>query len=123
MDDFLDFYRNVTYCDSYDENGFIGKWVDDGIWVDAEYIKLERAILCIGKSYPYPTDLPRDLVIGLYRIVELLMVSDWMNFDIQRINAEDESTIFERFERLKVVISQVLWGEDIQDIRFGYNPY
>ncbi|MGN5421728.1 Imm41 family immunity protein, partial [Neisseria meningitidis] len=32
-----DIIRNVPYFEGYDENSFIGKWYDDGVWDDEEY--------------------------------------------------------------------------------------
>ncbi|UNU73316.1 immunity 41 family protein [Moraxella nasovis] len=120
--DFLDFYRNITFSDNYDVNSFIGKWIDDAIWSDEEYIKLEKSLLTIQKAYPYPTDIPREIIISLYRIIELMMIPNWLDFDVEKSNLNDESDIFDRFERLKLVISYVLSGNDIQEIGFGYNP-
>ena len=47
MNDLKDFYRNITYCEEYDENSFIGKWLDYGEWADDEYWKLEQSLLKI----------------------------------------------------------------------------
>ena len=49
MNDLKDFYRNITYCEEYDENSFIGKWLDYGEWADDEYWKLEQSLLKIAK--------------------------------------------------------------------------
>lgn len=122
MSDFFDFYRNVTFSQYYDVNSFVGKWVDDGVWSDEEYVKLEKSLLNIQKEYPYPNDLPREMVVCLFRVIELMIVSNWLNFDIEKNNSNDSSDIFDRFERFKVVISCVLSGEDINEIEFGYNP-
>lgn len=123
MCNILDFYRNVTFSESYDENSFIGKWIDESTWSDREYVKLEQSILDIQKKYSYPTDIPREIIAFLYRIIELMMVPNWLDFNIEKSNIDDESDILDRFERFKVVISCVLSGEDINEIEFGYNPY
>ncbi|WP_126331185.1 Imm41 family immunity protein [Moraxella cuniculi] len=107
----------------YDVNSFIGKWVDDYVWCDSEYIKLEQSILNIQKVYPYPTDIPRDMIVFLYQIIDLMMITGWENFAIDKINADDQTDMYDRFERFKVVISCVLSGENINEIEFGYNPY
>jgi len=39
MCEFKDIIRNVPYFEGYDENSFIGKWYDDGVWDDEEYWK------------------------------------------------------------------------------------
>ncbi|VEG13551.1 Uncharacterised protein [Moraxella cuniculi] len=119
----IDFYRNVPMSIDYDVNSFIGKWVDDYVWCDSEYIKLEQSILNIQKVYPYPTDIPRDMIVFLYQIIDLMMITGWENFAIDKINADDQTDMYDRFERFKVVISCVLSGENINEIEFGYNPY
>ncbi|MDO4897048.1 MAG: Imm41 family immunity protein [Moraxella sp.] len=122
MNAFFDFFRNVTFSESYDETSFIGTWLDENFWSDEEYIKLEKSLLDIQKAYPYPTDIPRDIVIGLYRIIELMIIPNWLDFDVKKSNLDDESDIFDRFERFKVVMSCVLSGDDINQVEFGYNP-
>ncbi|WP_026212766.1 Imm41 family immunity protein [Faucicola boevrei] len=122
MNDFFDFYRNVTFSQNYDENSFIGKWIDYSIWSDEEYLKLENSLLNIQKEYPYPNDLPREIVVCLFRIIELMIVPNWLDFNIEKSNPNDSSDIFDRFERLKVISWCILSGNDIKEIEFGYNP-
>ena len=76
MNDLKDFYRNITYCEEYDENSFIGKWLDYGEWADDEYWKLEQSLLKIAKIYNSNKLVPQDILVGIMRIVELLMVPD-----------------------------------------------
>ncbi|MDM1031970.1 Imm41 family immunity protein [Neisseria meningitidis] len=45
MCEFKDIIRNVPYFEGYDENSFIGKWYDDGVWDDEEYWKLENDLI------------------------------------------------------------------------------
>ncbi|EPF57755.1 hypothetical protein NM2007461_0379, partial [Neisseria meningitidis 2007461] len=45
MCEFKDFRRNIPCFKEYDENSFIGKWYDDGVWDDEEYWKLENALI------------------------------------------------------------------------------
>ncbi|HFC6846710.1 TPA: Imm41 family immunity protein, partial [Neisseria meningitidis] len=65
MCEFKDFRRNIPCFEEYDENSFIGKWYDDGVWDDEEYWKLENDLIEVRKKYPYPMDIPRDIVIGI----------------------------------------------------------
>ncbi|MEF1793002.1 Imm41 family immunity protein, partial [Neisseria gonorrhoeae] len=65
MCEFKDIIRNVPYFEVYDENSFIGKWYDDGVWDDEEYWKLENDLIEVRRKYPYPMDIPRDIVIGI----------------------------------------------------------
>ena len=45
MCEFKDFRRNIPCFKEYDENSFIGKWYDDGVWDDEEYWKLENDLI------------------------------------------------------------------------------
>ncbi|EMS2963584.1 hypothetical protein KTT08_001981, partial [Neisseria gonorrhoeae] len=45
MCELKNFRRNITYFEGYDENSFIGKWYDDGVWDDEEYWKLENDLI------------------------------------------------------------------------------
>ena len=37
----VNFYRNTAFDDRYDENSFIGMILDNNLWSDDEYWKLE----------------------------------------------------------------------------------
>lgn len=77
--------------------------------------------MSIQKEYPYPSDIPREIFISLYKMIELMMVPNWLDFDIEK-SQSDDSDIFDRFERMKLMISCVLSGDNMQEIEFGYNP-
>ncbi len=51
MCEFKDIIRNVPYFEGYDENSFIGKWYDDGVWDDEEYWKLENDLIEVRRKY------------------------------------------------------------------------
>ncbi|MFQ1023866.1 Imm41 family immunity protein [Avibacterium paragallinarum] len=51
MKNLLNFYRNVTCFEEYDENSFIGRWLDYSEWDDEEYWKLEKDLLKIAYEY------------------------------------------------------------------------
>ena len=36
MCELKNFRRNITCFEGYDENSFIGKWYDDGVWDDTK---------------------------------------------------------------------------------------
>ena len=50
MCEFKDFRRNIPCFKEYDENSFIGKWYDDGVWDDEEYWKLENDLIKVRKN-------------------------------------------------------------------------
>lgn len=50
MCEFKDFRRNIPCFKEYDENSFIGKWYDDGVWDDEEYWKLENDLIEVRKN-------------------------------------------------------------------------
>lgn len=120
----LNFYRNVNLYDNdyYDSNSFIGKWIDDGIWHDKEYWKLDKDLEKIRDMYPYPADIPRDICTGLMRIAELMMVSNWKAFSIEGTQPLTEDSIYERFERLKFMLSAIFTGETLDISLFDYQP-
>ncbi|HFA3116574.1 TPA: immunity 41 family protein, partial [Neisseria gonorrhoeae] len=102
MCEFKDFRRNIPCFEEYDENSFIGKWYDDGVWDDEEYWKLENDLIEVRRKYPYPMDIPRDIVIGIGTIIEFLMVPNWKLFEIKASPwLPDSVGINERYERLK----------------------
>ena len=128
---FENFNRNITFLGEgiYDPNSFIGLWIDDGVWSDTEYWKLEKDLLSINFHYPTNTPIPRNILWGVMRITQLMMVSNWNNFSIYKpheLYTLDEDwgkpTIFDRYERFKYVLGILFTDEinlDAQD--FGYN--
>ena len=122
MNDLKDFYRNITYCEEYDENSFIGKWLDCGEWADDEYWKLEQSLLKIAKIYNSNKLVPQDILVGIMRIVELLMVPNWTLFSINPIDCKNkQADIYDRFERVKVLLSSLFMNDiDFKDYDFNY---
>ncbi|HGM2926821.1 TPA: immunity 41 family protein [Neisseria gonorrhoeae] len=121
MCEFKDIIRNVPYFERYDENSFIGKWYDDGVWDDEEYWKLENDLIEVRRKYPYPMDIPRDIVIGIGTIIEFLMVPNWKLFEIKASPwLPDSVGINERYERLKTMLRYIFTEKDIVNVQFDY---
>ncbi|EMR8495720.1 immunity 41 family protein [Neisseria gonorrhoeae] len=121
MCEFKDFRRNIPCFEEYDENSFIGKWYDDGVWDDEEYWKLENALIEVRKKYPYPMDIPRDIVIGIGTIIDFLMVPNWKLFEIKASPwLPDSVGINERYERLKTMLRYIFTEKDIVNVQFDY---
>ncbi|ENV6187046.1 TPA: immunity 41 family protein [Neisseria gonorrhoeae] len=121
MCEFKDFRRNIPCFEEYDENSFIGKWYDDGVWDDEEYWKLENALIEVRRKYPYPMDIPRDIVIGIGTIIEFLMVPNWKLFEIKASPwLPDSVGINERYERLKTMLRYIFTEKDIVNVQFDY---
>ncbi|MDO4907796.1 Imm41 family immunity protein [Neisseria sp.] len=123
MDKLDNFYRNITFSEKYDEKSFIYEWINNGIWCDEEYWKLEASLNHLKTQYPYPNDIPREICLGIVRIMELMMVPNWLDFEIQpSVNhpANTDATIYERFERLKFVCRSIFSGETCE--LFDYYP-
>ncbi|HEZ2310477.1 TPA: immunity 41 family protein [Neisseria meningitidis] len=121
MCEFKDIIRNVPYFEGYDENSFIGKWYDDGVWDDEEYWKLENDLIEVRKKYPYPMDIPRYVVIGISTIIDFLMVPNWKLFEIKASPwLPDSVGINERYERLKTMLRYIFTEKDIVNVRFDY---
>ncbi|HEZ1861598.1 TPA: hypothetical protein WHN39_002172, partial [Neisseria meningitidis] len=104
-----------------DENSFIGKWYDDGVWDDEEYWKLENDLIEVRKKYPYPMDIPRYVVIGIGTIIDFLMVPNWKLFEIKASPwLPDSVGINERYERLKTMLRYIFTEKDIVNVQFDY---
>ena len=128
---FENFNRNITFLGEgiYDPNSFIGLWLDEGVWSDIEYWKLEKDLLSINFHYPKNTPIPRNILWGVMRITQLMMVSNWNNFSIYKqhelYTLDDEwgvPSIFDRYERFKYILSILFTDEiNVDDQDFGYN--
>jgi hypothetical protein len=121
MCEFKDFRRNIPCFEEYDENSFIGKWYDDGVWDDEEYWKLENDLIEVRRKYPYPMDIPRYVVIGIGTIIDFLMVPNWKLFEIKASPwLPDSVGINERYERLKTMLRYIFTEKDIVNVQFDY---
>ncbi|KAB1859944.1 hypothetical protein F4W09_02140 [Acinetobacter tandoii] len=128
---FENFNRNITFLGEgiYDPNSFIGLWLDYCVWSDLEYWKLEKDLLSINFHYPKNTPIPRNVLWGVMRITQLMIVSDWDNFSILKeheLYTVDEDwgipTIYDRYERFKYVLGILFTDEtDLDHINFGYS--
>lgn len=123
--------RNITFLGEgiYDPNSFIGLWIDEGIWSDTEYWKLEKDLLSINFHYSNNIQIPREILTGVMRIIQLMIVPNWSEFTISEkyeLYTLDEEwgvpTIFDRYERFKYLLG-ILFTEEISlnDLDFGYN--
>ncbi|HFC7820451.1 TPA: immunity 41 family protein [Neisseria meningitidis] len=121
MCELKNFRRNITCFEGYDENSFIGKWYDDGVWDDEEYWKLGNDLIEVRKKYPYPMDIPRYVVIGIGTIIDFLMVPNWKLFEIKASPwLPDSVGINERYERLKTMLRYIFTEKDIVNVQFDY---
>ena len=115
------FKRNIPCFEEYDENSFIGKWYDDGVWDDEEYWKLENDLIEVRKKYPYPMDIPRYVVIGICTIIDFLMVTNWKVFEIKASPwLSDGVEINERYERFRTILRYIFTDIDIDNMKFDY---
>ncbi|ARU64622.1 hypothetical protein FWK45_03990 [Histophilus somni] len=119
MAEYADFYRNVTYSRLYDENSFIGRWLDYSEWNDDEYWKLEKDLINIAITYKNTKLIKQDILIGIMRIIELLIIPNWDSFTLL---TKDNSDIYDRYERFKYIISKIFTDENIDLDIFSYNP-
>ncbi|MGC6326734.1 Imm41 family immunity protein [Pasteurella multocida] len=117
MNELLDFYRNITFFEEYDENSFIGRWLDYSEWNDKEYWKLEKDLLKIAQMYRTTNEVFPDILIGVMRIIELLMIPNWNSFIISNSESFD---IYDRYERFKYIISILFNNKDVRLDGFSY---
>lgn len=121
MCELKNFKRNIPCFEEYDENSFIGKWYDDGVWDDEEYWKLENDLIEVRQKYPYPMDIPRSVVIGVCTVIDFLMVPNWNVFEIKASPwLSDSIGINERYERLRTILHYIFTDVDIDGIKFDY---
>lgn len=123
------FNRNITFLDDYDPNSFIGLWIDECVWSDTEYWKLEKDILSINYHYSNNKAIPRNILFGIMKITQLMIIPNWNDFSIYKpheLYTLDEDwgkpTIFDRFERFKYLLG-ILFTEEfsLEKMNFGYN--
>ncbi|QOW51418.1 hypothetical protein G0029_16605 (plasmid) [Acinetobacter sp. YH12138] len=123
------FNRNVTFLDDYDPNCFIGLWIDECVWSDKEYWKLEKDLLSINYHYSNNVAIPRNILCGIMRITQLMIIPNWNDFEIYKEHElytlnEDwvVPTIFDRYERFKYLLG-ILFTEEVslEKLDFGYN--
>ncbi|SUB34304.1 Uncharacterised protein [[Pasteurella] mairii] len=119
MDKLHDFYRNVTYFKQYDENSFIGRWLDYSEWNDVEYWKLENSLLEISNIYKIDKNIPADILMGVMRIIQLLIVPNWVDF---KVSNSENADIYDRYERFKYMISMLFSEDNIETRGFFYDP-
>lgn len=117
MNELLDFYRNITFFEEYDENSFIGRWLDYSEQNDKEYWKLEKDLLKIAQMYRTTNEVFPDILIGVMRIIELLMIPNWNSFIISNSESVD---IYDRYERFKYIISILFNNKDVRLDGFSY---
>ncbi|WKS98709.1 immunity 41 family protein [Gallibacterium salpingitidis] len=119
MDKLYDFYRNITYFEQYDENSFIGRWLDYSEWNDVEYWKLEKSLLEISNMYRIEKNVSTDILMGIMRIIQLLIVPNWNDFKPSNIK---NGSIYDRYERFKYIISMLFSESNIETRGFFYDP-
>lgn len=119
MNNIFNFYRNVTLFKEYDVNSFIGRWLDYSEWNDIEYYKLENDLLKIANEYRIKNEIHQDILIGVMRIIELLIIPDWSVFII--VPNDTDTDIYDRYERFKYIISVLFTNKDIQLDSFFYS--
>ncbi|WP_065236993.1 immunity 41 family protein [Gallibacterium genomosp. 3] len=119
MDKLYDFYRNITYFEQYDENSFIGRWLDYSEWNDVEYWKLEKSLLEISNMYRIEKNVSTDILMGIMRIIQLLIVPNWNDFKPSNIK---NGSIHDRYERFKYIISMLFSESNIETRGFFYDP-
>lgn len=112
MESILDFYRNITYFSTYDENSFIGRFLDYFEWDDKEYWKLEKDLIKISIYYKQHGWVPQDVLIGLTRIMQIICIPNWDVVSIYN-NSNYSADIYDRYERIKYVLSMLFQHEDI----------
>ena len=124
----VNFYRNTAFDDRYDANSFIGMILDNNLWSDDEYWKLEADLKKILQHYKNK-ELDPEIMQGIISN-DIFLSGSWRDVDIDaksecfKLDEYQEDTkpnIFDRFRRIKSLLLAVASGdENFYKIKFFY---
>ena len=100
-------YRNSTNSDKFSINSFVGKFIYQKTWSDCDYWKLDKALMQILSFYHNKT-LPREIFAAIIAIFN----------DVIGV----VPSIYDRFERLKVLCNSIVFKEEFSNSGFWYVP-
>ena len=101
--------RNVPWSGRQDENSFLGRLAEEGVWDDAEHGRLEDTIVALIR--PGETGEPASEVFEVYARFCLLVRAHYDPHDIFRIADVDEIDLRDRIDRFEYVVRCFFHGE------------
>ncbi|MFC2747643.1 MAG: Imm41 family immunity protein [Campylobacter concisus] len=120
-------YRNSTNSDKFSINSFVGKFIYQKTWSDCDYWKLDKALMQILSSCHNET-LPREIFAAIIAIFnDVIGVEDKSEIYVSNILCAKNSdgvvpSIYDRFERLKVLCNSIVFKEEFSNSGFWYAP-
>lgn len=120
-------YRNSTNSDKFSINSFVGKFIYQRTWSDCDYWELDKALMQILSFYHKKT-LPREIFIAILAIFnDVIGAEDKSEIYVSNMLCAKNSdgvvpSIYDRFERLKVLCNSIVFKEEFSNSGFWYIP-
>ena len=120
-------YQNSTNSDKFSINSFVGKFIYQRTWSDCDYWKLDKALMQILNFYHNKT-LPREIFAAIIAIFnDIIGVEDKSEIYVSNVLCAKNSdsvvpSIYDRFERLKVLCNSIVFKEKLDNSGFWYVP-
>ena len=120
-------YRNSTNSNKFSINSFVGKFIYQKTWSDCDYWELDKALMQILSFYHDKT-LPKEIFIAILAIVnDVIGVEDKLEIYVSNMLCAKNSdgvvpSIYDRFERLKVLCNSIVFKEEFSNSGFWYVP-
>lgn len=120
-------YRNSISSSKFDIGSFVGKFIYQKTWSDRDYWELDKTLMQILSYYNNKT-LPKEIFIAILAIFnDVIGVEDKSEIYVSNILCAKNSdgvvpSIYDRFERLKVLCNSIVFKEKLDNSGFWYAP-
>lgn len=120
-------YQNSTNSDKFSINSFVGKFIYQKTWSDCDYWELDKTLMQILSFYHNKT-LPREIFAAILAIFnDVIGVEDKSEIYVSNMLCAENSdgvvpSIYDRFERLKVLCNSIVFKEKLDNSGFWYVP-
>ena len=120
-------YRNSISSSKFDIGSFVGKFIYQKTWSDRDYWELDKTLMQILSYYNNKT-LPKEIFIAILAIFnDVIGVEDKSEIYVSNILCAKNSdgvvpSIYDRFERLKVLSNSIVCKEEFSNSGFWYAP-
>ena len=120
-------YRNSISSSKFDIGSFVGKFIYQKTWSDRDYWELDKTLMQILSYYNNKT-LPKEIFIAILAIFnDVIGVEDKSEIYVSNMLCAKNSdgvvpSIYDRFERLKVLCNSIVFKEKLDNSGFWYVP-
>ena len=120
-------YQNSANSDKFSINSFVGKFIYQKTWSDCDYWELDKALMQILSFYHDKT-LPKEIFAAILAIFnDVIGVEDKSEIYVSNMLCAENSdgvvpSIYDRFERLKVLCNSIVFKEKLDNSGFWYVP-